>query len=89
MLKFDISEQDVKSIASVVKRAKLIKSDINNRLLTMDLIVCHNNGCKLNFDLLLQFDDLDFTHDIDGIQKYINRDNGLLTDCFQPRCVLV
>lgn len=89
MLKFDISEQDVKSITSVVKRAKLIKSDINNRLLTMDLIVCHSNGCKLNFDLLLQFDDLDFTHDIDGIQKYINRDNGLLTDCFQPRCVLV
>lgn len=42
----------------------------------------------LDLDLykLLKFDDNNFTHDIIGIQKYVNRKEMTFNDMFLPRC---
>ena len=61
----------------------------NQRTLIMDLNACHSNGCALDFAGLLKADMLDFSHDIYGIRKAINRNTGQLTeDCFTPRYAL-
>lgn len=57
--------------------------------LLMDLQDCHNNGCKLNLDAMINADDTDLIHDVFGINRHLNRDNGQLEDCFLPRFALV
>lgn len=54
----------------------------------MCLIVCHNCGCPLDFQKLLDAPQADFTHDILGIIGNINRETGKLDNFFDPRCAL-
>jgi hypothetical protein len=51
----------------------------------MDLTACHKNGCALDLIGLLDASERDFKHDIDGIQRHIDRNDGSLKDCFLPR----
>ena len=44
-----------------------------------------NENVGLNLEGLLEADDLNFSHDILGIQRHINRDTGELEDFFVPR----
>jgi hypothetical protein len=58
-----------------------------NRLtMHMDLEAAHCNGCKLDFKKLLAFKDFDFYHDTAGIAAHIDRNTGMLKECFLPRC---
>ena len=52
---------------------------------TMDLVACHNNGCRLDLDRLLDADDGSFAHDVYGINRHLNRTTGELGDFFVPR----
>jgi hypothetical protein len=52
----------------------------------MDIDAAHSNGTPLDFDKLLAFDDFNFWHDINGIQRHINRETGKIENCFSPRC---
>lgn len=52
----------------------------------MDLTACHANGCRINLIKLLKAPDFDFAHDICGIRKNINRQTGVIENCFLPRC---
>lgn len=54
----------------------------------MDLDACHSNGCPLDFDKLEAFDDFNFTHDVAGIARHLDRRTGKLEDHFLPRCAL-
>lgn len=51
----------------------------------MDLIATHANGCPMAFRRLLDFPDFDFTHDICGIAKHMDRATGKLRGFFHPR----
>lgn len=51
----------------------------------MDISATHEN-CELNLKQLKDFDDNNFTHDILGICKNLNRNTGELENCFLPRC---
>lgn len=53
--------------------------------LSMDLTVC-NNTQSVNLSRLLTSDVNTLCHDIGGISKYLDRETGLLFDCFLPRC---
>ena len=53
--------------------------------LIMDLTACHLNGTPLDLDRLLAADDFNFTHDVWGIHRHIDRTTGRLRDCFLPR----
>lgn len=47
----------------------------------MDITACHANGNPLD----LHADDFNFTHDVCGIARHINRDTGKLENFFVPR----
>ena len=53
--------------------------------LEMDLSAANANGCPLDLEKLLGFDDGNFLHDIAGIQNNISRTTGRLTGSFVPR----
>lgn len=81
-ISFEATKEEVITISRIVERA-----DIENRLsLTMDLSACHANGCPLDLEKLLAFDDFNFYHDIWGIRRHLNRTTGKLENCFLPRC---
>lgn len=52
----------------------------------MDLTATHANGCRLNLPKLLAFDDFNFSHDVFGIRRHLDRTTGKLGGCFLPRC---
>jgi len=45
-----------------------------------------DKDCPMDFQKLLDFDDINFYHDITGIYKNINRGTKKLDNCFVPRC---
>lgn len=83
---FKISKKDHASVSIAVKRAERLFKKLDSLSTSMDLIACHANGCRLNFDKLLSFPDFDFMHDIGGIGRHLNRETGELMNCFLPRC---
>lgn len=53
----------------------------------MDVSATHANGCRLDLQKLLDFDVVNFAHDISGIRRHLDRDTGKLQDHFLPRCI--
>jgi hypothetical protein len=51
----------------------------------MDIMACHFDGQKLRLEDLLAADDMNFLHDIGGINRHLNRVNYELSDGFRPR----
>ncbi len=52
---------------------------------TMDITAAHANGCPLDLIGLLEAAEGDFTHDVAGILRHLDRETGRLTACFTPR----
>ncbi len=71
----------------ILDRAKQLSGGLaENRLrLALDLAVV-NEIIPLDGEKLLHFPDFDFWHDIAGITRHLDRDRGVLTDFFVPRC---
>jgi len=84
-INFTVSKEDGELIDKIVKKAKNIDKQVDALSLSMDLRACHANSTPLHLDKLLASDILDFSHDINGIIKHLDRTTGKLTDCFQPR----
>ena len=84
MVKFDATFEENMLIKKIAKRLNNPSYDYLD--LVMDLEAVHSNGCPLDFQKLLDFPDFDFSHDVYGIRKHIDRTTGTLTDCFCPRC---
>ena len=83
-----VSEIERKLINRIVARfiasnSSYYKDSIEH---VMDLIACHNHGCRLDFQKLLNAPEFDFFHDMYGIAKHLDRNNGQLQDLFVPRC---
>lgn len=51
----------------------------------MNLTACHLNGPPLRLQELLEAPVFDFSHDICGIDKFMNRKTGKLSGYFVPR----
>jgi hypothetical protein len=77
-------------IDDIIARAAVLeithKWTYSRKRLQLDLTATHLNGCPLDLHKLLQFDDFNFTHDITGIARHLDRTTGELRDCFVPRC---
>lgn len=89
-MNFNPNRPDFQAIVSICKRFEAIAArldiDIGNRTVRfMDLTACHTNGCALDLPALLAAGDSDFTHDVAGITRHINRTTGTLRDGFVPR----
>lgn len=81
-----VSEEDVKLISKIVKRAvKMMPMFKRHRLdLTMDLTAAHLS-CPLRLQDLLDADNFNFAHDVAGINQHLSRETGMLSDQFLPR----
>jgi len=51
----------------------------------MDLCAVHTWSVPLDFERMMTANKADLLHDMTGIQKYIDRDRGVLTEGFVPR----
>lgn len=57
--------------------------------MVMDIVATHVNGCSLRLDELLRANEFEFTHDVFGIRRHLDRRTGKLGDCFTPRFAIV
>jgi hypothetical protein len=89
MIQFDTTKEEAELIDKIVDRAVAIEASIDRLSLNMDLSATHANGCNLDFDKLIAFDDFNFVHDVGGIMDHLDRTTGQLKDCFLPRCAKV
>jgi hypothetical protein len=80
------SKADSKVIAKIVDRAMTFDvKGYDAMTCNMDLTACHLNGNPLKLAELLAADDFNFTHDVFGIARHIDRETGQLKNCFSPR----
>lgn len=93
-ISFSVSTPDAEIIASIVRRAEALAiqhgGSVDRMSLTMDMMACHANGTPLRLADLLAADDFNFSHDVFGIRRHIDRDDssptaGQMLDCFLPR----
>lgn len=82
---FDVTREDGDIIKEIVKRARKFDADLDVLSLTMDITACHASGNPLKLTELLAADDFNFTHDVFGIMRHIDRESGELMDHFYPR----
>lgn len=88
-----VSRADMNLISLIAKRAaNIIGKDASNKgkpydtiSAEMDLIATHKNGCPLDLEGLLTAADHDFGHDVFGINRYLDRGTGKITQSFLPR----
>jgi len=78
---------EIKQITDIADRA--LKKDpmvsASKADLIKDIENCHRNGCHLDLDKLIKFNDSDFTYDICGILLNLNRITGKLENSFLPK----
>ena len=79
------TKEDTLMAMKVVERYEKVSSQpVDRQAVLMDLEVT-NICCPLDWQKLLDFRAEDFLHDIFGIFRHIDREKGVLTDCFCPR----
>lgn len=86
---FNVSKADAALIARIADRAfGLLKEfrvrDITAVDISMDITACHANGNPLRLSDLLDADDFNFTHDVFGINRHLDRETGVVSR-FRPR----
>lgn len=83
LIRWDISREDHVLVRCIVARAK--RNGLQSPDLDMDLTAVHLNDSPLDLAAFANGDDSDFTHDIVGIVRHLDRTTGKLGDCFSPR----
>jgi hypothetical protein len=86
---FSTSAEDAKLIRLIVDRAMehrgAVAAGLDRMCLSMDITAAHCNGNPLRLLELLNADAFNFTHDVFGIVRHIDRETGKLGGCFRPR----
>ena len=87
MVEFSCTRDEIEIVDKIADRvASMPGGETLDRVsLMMDIEACHSNGCKLKLQELLEADYSNFMHDINGIQRHMDRKTGELLDCFSPR----
>lgn len=80
---------ELRTIAAIGRRAERLADSVGVQYRTleamMDIEACHCNGNPLRLRELLDADDSNFSHDVFGVRRHIDRETGNLTGCFVPR----
>jgi hypothetical protein len=84
----DLPKAERKLIQKIVRRARRSDKTLDALSLDMDLTAVHGHACQLALQVLLDFDDFNFNHDVYGIVRHLNRRTGELMDFFEPRSAL-
>jgi hypothetical protein len=82
-----MTDADATQVREVVARAKReVPPTWDFMALSVDITMCHLNGCPLDFAKLLASDADTFLHDLCGICAHIDRASGRLLADFKPEC---
>jgi hypothetical protein len=88
-INFAASDEDSQLINKIVERAKKLADKYHVEYdkvdIAMDITACHLNGTPLKLQALLDADDFNFSHDVFGIRRHIDRDTGKVGGFFLPR----
>lgn len=86
LIKNECPVEDIDKIIKVLDRfeERIIHHDRKETL--FDLMNCQSGGCLLDLDKLLESEDIDFFHDLNGIKTYMDRRTGFIGGYFVPRC---
>lgn len=90
-VEFTRDPQARRLISKIARRARQLDYKHNRRRAAtiqhhmMNVSACHASGNPLRLADLLAADDFNFAHDIFGIDRHINHENGRLDNCFVPR----
>lgn len=88
-INFTASARDRRLISQIASRAVALGekhgSPVDSMSCTMDIAACHLNGNPLRLRDLLDADDFNFTHDVFGIERHLDRTTGKLDARFSPR----
>lgn len=79
----------MRTIAQIADRAVHLYASHDVRVERLDILLdistCHFKAVPLRLDDLLYADDVNFAHDVGGINRHLNRDTYELMDGFSPR----
>jgi hypothetical protein len=64
--------------------ARRFKQQTPRAAIVLDLVMAHRMQ-PLDLKMLLAADDGNFAHDVFGIMRHIDRNSGVMRDCFVPR----
>ena len=86
MINWDkLTRADSIYISKITNRVISMYPALSKLSVEMDITAAHL-ASPLDLDRFLEFEDLDFYHDICGIRENIDRRTGELKNCFLPRC---
>lgn len=85
MLKLTANQDDAALILKIVTRARRAQPRVDSLALALDLTAVHLNTCPLRLADLLAADDFNFSHDVFGIHRNIDRTTAELRDFWSPR----
>ena len=80
----DVKKGDTLGAAAVVERAVNEGTCVDPISLQLDLEAV-SLSVSMDWEGLLKASEGNFYHDLDGIQRYLNRETGKLENCFFPR----
>jgi hypothetical protein len=83
-ISFELQREDARLVALIARRANT-QLNMNALDVSMDVAACHANGNRLDLKGLLSAPDEQFSHDIFGIHRHLDRSTGRLKDFFVPR----
>ena len=87
-INWNITKNDAEAIDRITARAvELFRSfTVTNVMdLSMDITAVHANGCPLDLARFADASVADFTHDVGGIVRFVDRTTGQLNGGFLPR----
>lgn len=91
-INWNLNKKDLPHVEAIVARAVALYAELypegpelDPTTMLMDIIACHLNGCPLRLAELAEADEFNFSHDVWGIRRHMDRKTGKLTDCFLPR----
>ena len=83
-INWNTTKEDTALILKIAERAvKLLGTDLIDT--AMDITAVHVNDTPLRLNDLLNADDFNFAHDINGINGHLNRETGKCIKGFLPR----
>ena len=84
-VKFNLTTEERQLVEMIVDRAIVADESLDRLAVTMDITACHRNGTPLKLAELLTADDFNFSHDVFGIRRHLDRKTGKLLNHFFPR----
>ena len=88
-VKFHTTKEDFGIANKIARRAVGVfaQAGLSRTILDchMDIMATHANGNPLRLADLFAADDVNFSHDVVGIYRHLDRETGKLGDFFSPR----